>query len=71
VSAELHGNLMQWLIRLCVIHYVSVMWKYGMHRSVWLRVCYVKAWHAPICLVTCLLYEGLACTDLSGYVFVM
>jgi hypothetical protein len=40
VPAELHANRMQWLIRLCVIRcYVSVMWRPGMHRSVWLCVC--------------------------------
>jgi hypothetical protein len=42
-----------------------------MHRSVSLRVCYVEAWYAPICLVTCLLCGGLVCTDLSHYVYVM
>jgi hypothetical protein len=36
--AELHVNQMQWLIRRCVIrYYVSVMWRPGMHRSVWLH----------------------------------
>jgi hypothetical protein len=42
-----------------------------MHRSIWLRVCYVEAWYAPIYLVTCLLCRGVVCTDLSGYVSVM
>jgi hypothetical protein len=51
--------------------YVFVMWRPGMHWSIWLRVCYVEAWYALICLVTCLLCGGLVCTDLSGYVFVM
>jgi hypothetical protein len=56
----------------CVIRcYVFVMWTPGMHRSVWLRVCYVDAWYAPINLVTCLLCGRLVCTDQSGYVFVM
>jgi hypothetical protein len=27
------------------------MWTPGMHRSIWLRVCYVEAWYALICLV--------------------
>jgi hypothetical protein len=72
VPAELHSNLMQWLIRLCVIRfYVSVMWTPGMHRSVWLCVSYVEAWYELICLVMCLLYGRLVCTDLSGYVSVM
>jgi hypothetical protein len=38
VPAELHANRMQWLTRLCVIRcYVSVMWRPGVHRSVWIR----------------------------------
>jgi hypothetical protein len=37
VPVELHANRMQWLIRLHVLRcYVSVMWRAGMHRSVWL-----------------------------------
>jgi hypothetical protein len=37
VPAELHANRMQRLIRPCVIRgYVSVMWRPGMQRSVWL-----------------------------------
>jgi hypothetical protein len=48
--------------------YVSVMWRPGMHRSIWLCVCYVEAWYAPICLVMCLLSGGLVCINLSGYV---
>jgi hypothetical protein len=42
VPAELHANRIQWLIRLCVIRgYVSVMWRPGVHRFVWLR-CQVR-----------------------------
>jgi hypothetical protein len=62
VPAELDANRMQWLIRFCVIRgYVSVIWRSGMHRSLWLRckvrytwlcVCYVEAWCALIYLVT-------------------
>jgi hypothetical protein len=40
VPAELHANRMQWLIRLSVIRYVSVMWRPGVHRSVNLLVIY-------------------------------
>jgi hypothetical protein len=44
VPAELHANRMQWLIRLSVIHcYVSVMWRPGTHRSVWLH-CRATVW---------------------------
>jgi hypothetical protein len=36
VPAELHANRKQWLIILCVkCCYVSVMWRPGMHWSVW------------------------------------
>jgi hypothetical protein len=42
VTAELHANRMQCLIRLCVIRcYISVMWRSGVHRPVWLR-CQVR-----------------------------
>jgi hypothetical protein len=52
MPAELHANRMPWLIKLRVIRgYVSVMWRPGVHRSVWLCVCYVEAWYSPICLV--------------------
>jgi hypothetical protein len=38
MSAELHANRMQWLIRPCITRrYVSVMWMSGIHRSVWVR----------------------------------
>jgi hypothetical protein len=47
VPAELLANRMQWLIRFCVIRcYVSVMWRPGVHRSVWLR-CQVRAEQLP------------------------
>jgi hypothetical protein len=43
VPVELHTNRIQWLIRHCVIGcYVSVMWKPGTHRSVWL--CCRRTW---------------------------
>jgi cellulose synthase/poly-beta-1,6-N-acetylglucosamine synthase-like glycosyltransferase len=38
LPAELHANRMQWLIIFCVIRgCVSVVWRPGMRRAVWLR----------------------------------
>jgi hypothetical protein len=62
MSAQLHANRIQWLIRFCVVRcYVSVMWRAGVHRVTGMCllcgglvctvlrvcVCYVEGWCAP------------------------
>jgi hypothetical protein len=52
----------------CLLSYMRIEMVDKTLRYTLICVCYVEAWCAPICLVTCLLYGGLLCTDLSGYV---